>query len=263
MFPVLYSLGDFHLPTYGVLVAAALVAGLMVAARLARHQGLHPDRAWDLGILAILCGIVGAKLLFVVQNWQYYGAHPREIFSLGVLQSGGVFYGGVLAALGGTVWYMRRHGLPWLKTADAFAPGLALGHAVGRLGCFSAGCCYGRPTSLPWGVTFTHPLAAQVSGTPLGVPLHPTQLYEAALEVATFFVLLWIFRHRHADGQVMGSYLFIYGFARYFLEFLRGEPQGLTFFSGSLTLMQAISLLLVVAGGALWLRRPDPAASPA
>jgi phosphatidylglycerol---prolipoprotein diacylglyceryl transferase len=154
------------------------------------------------------------------------------------------------------VLYMWRHHMPVLKTFDAYAPGIAFGHIVGRVGCFAAGCCYGRPTSLPWGVTFTNPLANELSGTPLGVALHPTQLYEAAANAGIFLLLLWLFRHKRFDGQVLGAYFFLYGVARYLLEFFRDDPERGSVFGGAMTVTQLIALCLVVAGGLLWLRRP-------
>ncbi|MGH9670615.1 MAG: prolipoprotein diacylglyceryl transferase, partial [Terriglobales bacterium] len=214
-----------------------------------------PDRSWNLGILAILSGIVGAKILFILQDWSYYAANPRKIFSLATLQTGGIFYGGLVAAIGVSLWYMRRHRFPLLKTFDVFAPGVALGHAIGRLGCFAAGCCYGKPTDLPWGVTFTSELAHRLTGTTLGVPLHPTQIYESLVELTNFAVLMWLFRRRTFDGQVIGAYLFLYGFARYFMEFLRDDPGRGTVFGGAMSVSQFVSILLVVVGGSLWMRR--------
>ncbi len=262
MLPFLLDFGDWGVPTYGVMAALGLVLGLSLNVRLAKREGLDGDKCWDLGILAILSGIVGAKILLLVQKWEHYSAHPREIFSWDTLQSGGVFYGGLVAALAVSLWYMRRNRLPLLKTCDVFAPGVALGHAVGRLGCFAAGCCYGKPTDLPWGVTFTSELAHRLVETPLGVPLHPTQIYEFLVELANFGVLMLIFRRRSFDGQVIGAYLFLYGFARYFLEFLRGDPGRGLLFNGAMTGTQFISILMVMAGGALWLRR-ERARTPA
>jgi phosphatidylglycerol:prolipoprotein diacylglycerol transferase len=152
---------------------------------------------------------------------------------------------------------MRRNQMPWLRTADAFAPGLALGHAIGRLGCFAAGCCYGKHTEAWWGVTFTHPLAEKISGTPLGVPLHPTQLLESAVELANFVLLAWMVKHKKFEGQVIATYLFVYGVARYFLEFLRGDPDRGSLFGGAMSGTQLISIGLVMLGGALWLRRTE------
>ncbi|MGH9601922.1 MAG: prolipoprotein diacylglyceryl transferase, partial [Terriglobales bacterium] len=258
MLPFLLEFGEYGIPTYGVMAAIGLIVGLSVNVRLAKREGLDPDRCWDLGILAILSGILGAKILHVANNWERFAANPWSLFSLEMLQTGGVFYGGLVAAIVASLWYMRRHRLPLLKTLDVFAPGLALGHAVGRLGCFAAGCCYGKPTALPWGVTFTNELAHRWAETPLGKPLHPTQIYEFLVELANFGVLMWLFRRRSFDGQVIGAYLFLYGFARFFLEFLRGDPGRGSLFHGAMTGTQLISILMVIAGGVLWLRRERP-----
>jgi phosphatidylglycerol:prolipoprotein diacylglycerol transferase len=255
VFPQLFHIGSFAVPTYGVLVASGVLLGLIVAAKTAQRQGQDPERALDLGILAVLAAVIGAKLLLIINDWKWYAAHPREIFTLGTLQAGGVFYGGLIAAIAVSVWYIRRHHMPVLRTCDAFAPGLALGHAIGRLGCFSAGCCFGKPTSVPWGVTFTNPLAQLISGTPLGVRIHPTQLYESAVELANFLLLSWLVRHKKFEGQVIGAYLFLYGFARYFMEFLRDDPDRGSVFGGAMTGTQLISILMVIAGGILWMRR--------
>jgi len=255
VFPRLFQIGSFSLPTYGFLVALGVVVGLVTTVKLARSQGIDPDTAWNLGVLAVLSAILGAKLLLFVNNWDWYSAHPGEIFSLATLQAGGVFYGGLIAALAVSWWYIRRHRMPVLRTCDTFAPGLALGHAIGRIGCFAAGCCYGKPTSHWWGVTFRNPVAQAWVGTPLGIPLEPTQLFESAVELINFFILLWLIRHKKFEGQVIGAYLFLYGVARYFLEFLRGDPDRGSLFHGAMTNTQLISILLVIAGGILWLRR--------
>ena len=241
------------------MAAFGLIVGLWVIVYCAQRRGMDADRAWNLGIVAILSAIVGAKVLLIINDWQFYWSHPREIFSLGTLQAGGVFYGGLLAAIGMSYWYIRRHRMPVLATCDIFAPGIALGHAFGRIGCFAAGCCYGKPTNLPWGVTFTNPLAYFYSQTPLGIPLHPTQLYEMLVEFANFSVLMWLLRHKKFDGQVIGAYLFLYGVARYFLEFLRDDPGRGSVFGGMMSGTQLISILMVIGGGALWMVRARPA----
>ncbi len=258
MLPRLLEFGEYGLPTYGVLAAIGLILGLTINVRLAKREGLDPDTCWDLGILAILSGILGAKILYIANDWGRFAKNPWEIFSFETLQSGGVFYGGLFAAIAVSLWYMRRHRLPLLKTLDVFAPGVALGHAVGRLGCFAAGCCYGKSTALPWGVTFTSELVRRTLGTPLGTPLHPTQIYEVLVELVNFGILMWLFRRRSFDGQVIGAYLFLYGFARYFLEFLRGDEGRGVLFHGAMTGTQLISILMVIAGGVLWLRRERP-----
>jgi len=264
VFPRLFHIGNFSLPTYGFLVSLGVLLGLWISVRNSQKLGIDPDNAWNLGILVVLAGIIGAKVLLIVNDWSYYTSHPREIFSLGTLQAGGVFSGGLIAALAASVWYMRRHRMPLLGTCDAFAPGLALGHAIGRVGCFAAGCCYGKPTHAFWGVTFRNPLAQYWVGTPLGVALEPTQLFEAAVELANFFFLSWLFTRKKFDGQVIAAYLFLYGMARFFLEFLRDDPGRGEVFGGVMSGTQLIAIGLVVAGGLIyWLRSGSPKQIPA
>ncbi len=252
MYPKLFSIGNFVQHTYGVLVAVAFLAGLWVAMRLARREGLDSDRVFNLAVYVALAAFVGAKLLLVVTDWRYYSLNPGQLLSLQSLQAGGIFYGGFLAAVIFAAWYTRRARLPFLKVADALAPGVALGHAVGRLGCFASGCCWGKPTSLPWGVTFTDLYAHQTFGVPLGIPLHPTQLYEAAAEALIFVFLLWYWKKKSFDGQILGLYLILYGAARFALEFVRDDPDRGFLFGGRLSTSQFIALLLVVASAGLW-----------
>ena len=252
MYPRLFQIGSFYLPTYGLLVATGVLIGLWISVRNSEKQGINGDDAWNLGILVVLAGIVGAKLLFVVNEWSYYSAHPREIFSLGVLQAGGVFSGGLIGALVMAAWYMRRHHMPALRTCDAFAPGLAFGHVLGRFGCFAAGCCYGKPTNHFWGVIFTNPLANSVSETPLNIRLEPTQLIEAAAEFFNFLLLTWLLKRKKFDGQVFGSFMALYGIERFFIEFLRGDPGRGEVFGGMMSGTQLISILLVIGGGLIW-----------
>jgi len=264
VFPNLFHIGRFSLPTYGVLVAAGVLLGIYISAKMAQRQGLESEKAWDLGVIAVLAAVIGAKVLLIAFNWKWYAAHPSDIFSLTTLRAGGVFYGGFIAAVAASVWYIRHNHMPVLRTCDAFAPGVALGHAIGRLGCFAAGCCYGKPTHLPWGVTFTNPLAHAISGTPLGEHLHPTQIYESLIELINFFILYWLLGRKKFEGQVIGAYLFLYGFARFFIEFVRDDPERGTFLGGALSGVQVISILMVLAGGILWIwRGGEPATATA
>ena len=259
MFPQLFHLGNFALPTYGFLVALGVLTGLVVITKLSPSQGLNPDDTWNLGVLVVLAAIVGAKLLLIINDFSWYSSHPRDIFSLAMVQAGGVFYGGVIAALATAAYYMRKHHMPALRTADTFAPGLALGHSIGRVGCFAAGCCFGKPTNHWWGVVFTNPLAHSISGTPLNVPIQPTQLFESAIEFVNFLILFWLLRHKKFEGQVIGAYLFLYGVARFFIEFIRDDPDRGSMFNGALTGTQFVSILFVIAGGILWyMRRSIP-----
>lgn len=263
MFPQLLHIGHFFLPTYGFLVSMGVLLGLWISVRNAERLGINGDNAWNFGILVVLSGIVGAKILYVINEWGYYSAHPGEIFSVATLQSGGVFSGGLLAAFIAAAWFVRKHHMPALGTCDAFAPGLAIGHAIGRLGCFAAGCCYGVETHHWWGVVFRNPLAHEITGTPLGVPLEPTQLFEFAVQLANFVFLMWLLKHRKFDGQVFGAFLFIYGIARFFLEFIRGDPGRGSVFGGVMSGTQLIAIGLVIGGGLIWWLRPGSKSMPA
>jgi len=259
VYPQLVHLGRFFLPTYGVLVSLGVLLGLWISVRNSERLGIDGEKAWNLGILMVLCGIVGSKVLYVINE----GMSPREIFSVSTLQAGGVFSGGLLAAMVAAAWYVRKHHMPALGTCDAFAPGLALGHAIGRIGCFAAGCCYGKPTHHFWGITFTNPLANAITGTPLNIPLEPTQLFESAVELANFFLLMWLLKRRKFDGQVFGAFMFIYGTARFFLEYLRDDPGRGSVFGGAITGTQLIAIGLVIGGGLIWWLRPGSKVVPA
>jgi phosphatidylglycerol---prolipoprotein diacylglyceryl transferase len=258
VFPQLFHIGSFAVPTYGVLVAIGVLVGLWVSVRNSTRQGIKAENAWDFGIAVVLAGILGSKILYILVDWSSYAQHPSEIFSLATLQAGGVFSGGLIGAFIVAAWFLRKHHMPALATCDAFAPGLALGHAIGRLGCFAAGCCFGKETHHFWGVTFTSHVAAANAGTPLNIPLEPTQLFESAVELAIFFVLSWMFVRKKFDGQVFGAYLFLYGIARFLLEFLRDDPgRGGPYLGGALSGTQLISMGLVLGGGIIWYLRPS------
>lgn len=253
MLPRLFHIGNLSLPTYGLLVASGVLIGLWISVRNSEKQGINGDHAWNLGILVVLAGIVGAKVLLVVNEWgDRFRGNWREIFSLNTLQSGGVFSGGLIAALLMAAWYIRKNKMPALRTVDGFAPGLAFGHVLGRFGCFAAGCCYGKETQLFWGVKFTDPIAHLWSDTPLGIPLHPTQLIEAAAEFLNFLFLMWLLPRKKFDGQVWGTFMILYGIERYFIEFLRGDPGRGLVFGGIMTGTQLISICLVIGGGLIW-----------
>jgi phosphatidylglycerol:prolipoprotein diacylglycerol transferase len=190
-------------------------------------------------------------MMFLV-DFSYYKEHPGEIFSLSTAQAGGVFYGGLIAALGVAVWQMRKTRLPGWKTADVFAPAIALGHGIGRIGCFAAGCCWGVECHRPWAVTFTSLLAHERVGVPINVPLHPTQLYEAFAEFAIFGFLYWRIHKPHGDGAILGAYLMLYSTARFTVEFFRVHEQG-NVLGGAFDTSQFISAGLFLLGAAcLW-----------
>ncbi len=240
MYPRLLDLGAITIYTYGILLAAAYLLGLKLALVRAKARQLDEARILDLGIYIIVSALVGAKLLLLVLDFRTYLANPGELLAL--VRVAGVFYGGLILAVLVAIWYIRRVGLPLWTTCDVFAPGIALGHVVGRLGCLFAGCCYGKPTTMAWGITFTDPFAAANTGTPLNVPLHPTQLYEAGAEAIILFVLLATeSRGRRYPGRTFWLYMLLYAISRYVIEIYRGDPRGTI---GMFSTSQFISLLL-------------------
>lgn len=262
MHPILFEIAGFPVYTYGVLLAAAYLLGLQFALMRARTRGLDPNRVMDLGIWIIISALVGAKLLLVIVEWDTY-KNPSELLTL--MRSGGVFYGGLIAAVGVALWYLWRYRMPMWTVTDVFAPGIALGHVIGRMGCLFAGCCFGRPTDVPWAITFRDAYAAQNVGTPLNVPLHPTQLYEAAAELLILGILLATERKgRPYPGRTFWLYMLFYGISRFIIEIYRGDPRGMV---GSFSTSQFVSLILVPLAIVMLLLlgrragRPSPVAS--
>jgi phosphatidylglycerol:prolipoprotein diacylglycerol transferase len=221
-----------------------------MAGKLGRIQGMSRDAIMNLGVYCALAGIVGAKLFMIALD-PYYHKHPSEIFTLSTLQSAGIWYGGFILALVFAFFYMRKEGLPFFKTCDVFAPGLAIGHAIGRLGCFAAGCCYGKPTNLPWAVTYSNPDA---NGAPLGRPVHPTQLYEAGLEALICLFLYHRATKPHKEGTIIALYLILAGLARFLVEFVRAHDEANPL-GGPLTLEQWISVAVCIAGFTLLMKK--------
>ena len=258
MHPILFQSGSFAIYTYGVLAAAGFLLGLWYGYSQAPRAGIDPGKAWDLGVYGILVALLSSKIWLILSDWHFYAAHPREMFSISTLQSAGTFYGGVIGGIVWVIFYTRLQKLPLLPVLDLAAAPVALGHAIGRLGCFAAGCCYGKPTSLPWGVTFTNPLATRLSGTPLYTSLHPTQLYEAAAEFMNFALLVWFGAKKRLPGQIVGLYFMLYGLERGIMEFLRDDPGRTLLFQNRISLMQIVSLALVALGAYLWLHAARP-----
>jgi len=261
MHPILFEIGGFPVYTYGLLLAAAYLLGLQFALMRARSRGLDPNRVMDLGIWIIVSALVGAKLMLVVVERDKFGWSWTELVNL--FRSAGVFYGGLIAAVTVAFWYLWRHKMPIWTVTDVFAPGIALGHAIGRLGCLFAGCCFGKPTTMPWGITFTNQFAAQNVGTTLGIPLHPTQLYEAGAEFLILGFLLFMEKKgRPYPGRTFWSYMLLYGISRFIIEFYRGDSRGtIALLWMALSTSQFVSVFIVPVSLvmlALLARRPGP-----
>jgi len=287
MFPELFKIPytEFSINTYGFLLAVAFLAGLLLMARLAARDGLDRQKVIDLGLWVLAASLIGSKALMVISEWDVrYRDNPRLIFTLDFLRSGGVYYGGFIAAVIASVIVMRYYKLPWWRTADAFAPGVILGQAIGRLGCFSAGCCWGKPTTGWYGVHFSEkgheitdvptmvnyladPIKKSVwaerladqGGLLAPLKLHPTQLYEVGAALLILAVLLLIHRRRRFEGQVILAYAMLYSVARFIIEYWRDDPRGEII---GLSTSQFIAIILFVGALATFiyrLRKPSAA----
>jgi phosphatidylglycerol:prolipoprotein diacylglycerol transferase len=246
MYPELFRIGSFPINTYGVFLALAFLCAILITVKLASRDGLPREKIYDLCLWMLLSSLVGSKILMFFTEPEYR-EHPWQLLSLDFLRSGGVFYGGLIGAILSGYFLMRRYQLPWWKTADACAPGIAIGNFFGRQGCFAAGCCWGKPTTLPWGVKFTE-LGHEITGVPVGVPLHPTQLYESFAMLIVFFFLLWLHKHRRFNGQVILFYALLYSIIRFAIEFLRDDPRGDLFGLTTLTGLSTSQIISIIVG---------------
>jgi len=256
MYPELFRIGSFPINTYGVFLAIAFLCGILITAKLAARDGLPRERVYDLCLWMLLASLIGSKVLMLFTEPEYR-ENPLGLLSLDFLRSGGVFYGGLLGAILAGYFLMKRYQLPFWKTADACAPGIAIGNFFGRQGCFAAGCCWGKPTSLPWGVQFSE-LGHEITGVPIDQHLHPTQLYESFAMLLVFFFLLWLHKRKRFSGQVVLVYGLLYAVIRFAVEFLRDDPRGdilgLTTLTG-LSTSQMISLVIGIVALVLLISR--------
>jgi phosphatidylglycerol:prolipoprotein diacylglycerol transferase len=256
MYPRLLTTPFFTLHTFGALLAAAYAAAFWWLMRGGRREQLDADALASLGFWAIVGAIIGAKALMVLRDLPDYVDAPGQLLSLSLLASAGDFYGGFIGALiASAIFFWRHPRLPFWPTADLCAPAIALGQAIGRIGCFMAGDDYGRPAQLPWAVTFTDPDAAGIGGAPLGVPLHPVQLYESAVCLLLFAWLVQVTRRKRFDGEVILAYTLAYAVARFVLEFFRGDADRGFVFAGWLSTSQLIAAILGPIAVVLWFIR--------
>lgn len=250
MHPYLFTVAGIKIATYGVFVALAYAAGVYYLLRRVKEMRIPVETFWNLVTAIFIGAIAGGKILYVLVFWTGYGATFFErLANVAVdFRRGFIFYGGLVGGLSAGYWYTRRRGISFWKTADFAAPALALGHSIGRIGCFMAGCCFGRPASVPWAVTFKDPQCL-VSGEYLYFPLHPAQLYESMGSLVLFAFLHYLLKislaKRWKSGIVMLCYGAGYAAVRFLVEFYRGDERG-GFILG-LSQGQVISTLSVIA----------------
>jgi phosphatidylglycerol:prolipoprotein diacylglycerol transferase len=253
MHPTLFKIGDFIFGTYGLMLMLGFTAGLFLARHLGNRDGLQPDSLTDLSVAVLLGGILGSKLLMIIVDI-LHGAPLSGIWTVETLRAGGAVHGGVLLGTLTFFWRIRSLKLPLAASMDALTPAVALGQAIGRWGCFFAGCCYGTETHLPWAMTFTNAEAAIFSGTPLGVALHPVQIYNSLANVTVVGLLLLIGRRRTFKGQVAASYFLLEGAGRMLTETWRGDlDRGVWLDLSWLSTGRLTGLGFILAGAVLWI----------
>ena len=249
MLPVLFKFDGIALHTYGILLASGFLMAVLLAVREARRVGIDPNRIMDLSFYVLVAAIVGSLVFYVITNWGEFRDDPVSVVFF--WRGGLVFYGGLIFAFAAGLWYVRNNRLPFRRLADLTAPSIALGQALGRLGCFAAGCCFGAPASVPWAVTFRDP----ESLAPQGVPLHPAQLYESAAAFAIFFILRRMRLNPKYEGKIFWFYLFFYSTSRYIIEFYRNDPRGWVI-PDFLSSAQAVGWVTIPLALYMLLRRP-------
>jgi phosphatidylglycerol---prolipoprotein diacylglyceryl transferase len=237
MHPILFKFGNIAIYTYGLMMALAFFVGISLARKEAERVGQDPEQILDLSFYILIAAVIGSRLFYVFTDPKNFIADPVEIFR--IWNGGLVFYGGFILAVVVGMIYVKKTGMVLWQTADVMAPGLAVGQAIGRIGCFFAGCCYGKVCDMPWAIVFRNP----DSLAPQGIPLHPTQLY-SFLSDFSIFVVLWLFRKKtQFRGQLFWAYVLLYGITRFMIENYRGDFRGETYYQ-FFSVSQVIGLCL-------------------
>jgi len=240
MYPDLFSIGPLTLHTYGLFVAIGFASALLVAVKIAKDSGIRAPQVIDMGFIMILSAVIGSRIMYILFNLSFYVKQPLDIFK--VWEGGLVFSGGIIAAVAAISWHIRRHHLPFWATADLWAPAVALGQGIGRIGCLMAGCCYGKPTDLPWGIVFSHPRSL----APLHIALHPTQLYAALSGCIIFLILIILQSRKQFEGQVILWFLILHSTGRLLIERFRGDFRGIV--PGmDMSVTQLVTLIILAA----------------
>lgn len=254
MHPILFEIGPLTVRTYGLLLAVSFIAGILLALRRSRARGLNQNQMINMSLLIMLAGIVGARIMYVIPHWNEFSANPLDIIS--PFQSSGsigltglTMYGGFIAAVLVSILYLRVNRLSIWKACDAFAPSIALGIGVSRVGCFMNGCCFGLPTESALGVVF--PAFSAAGSFYPDVPLHPAQLYNAVLGFGLFGLLMWLDRKPRYDGFIFAVLLIAEPVTRFFVDLFRYYESSMTLGSlggMALSVNQGISLVLIGLG---------------
>lgn len=246
MQPILFELGPIIIHTVSLFHTGGILIGIWWLYRQARKHRVNPQKISDLSLVIVVWAIIGARLFSILFDGSLHWYLENPLKMLMLWNGGFTFYGGFLFGLGAGIWYVRKHKMDLWKISDMAAPGLALGIAFGRLGCFFSGDSYGKPAEVAWAVTFTDPM----SMAPTGIPLHPTQIYSSIVLLLVFGILLWWRKHQKFKGELFLAFVMLYALVRSFVEIFRNDPRGV-YLDGLISTSQIISLLVVIP--ALWL----------
>lgn len=238
MHPILFNIGNFPIHTYGVLIAAGFLLAVYTTKQEAIYFKINAKEYVDMCFWCLMIGMLGARILFVITRFEYFLKYPLEIFQ--VWEGGLVFYGGPILCIPYIYKFCKNRNISLLKMFDICAVGIPIAHSIGRLGCLSTGCCFGRPTGSSWGIVFNTDV---VDSHLHGIPLHPTQLYEFAALLVLYFFLKWKIRKKKYDGQITFLYIFLYAFIRTVVEYFRGDDIRGFVIPGYLSTSQFISIL--------------------
>jgi phosphatidylglycerol---prolipoprotein diacylglyceryl transferase len=250
MFPVLLELGPFKIHTYGFLIAVGFLVAIRVVKVMAVRQKVPFEPLMDMAFWGLILGFTGGRVLFIITRWEYFSANPLEMFA--IWKGGLVFYGAAITVIPFAAWYMKHRQMPVWKSLDILNVGLVIGHMFGRFGCLSAGCCYGKPTGQGWGVRFHTDM---VDASLRGIPLHPTQLYEAGSLFLLALGMMWIHKIKKFDGQVLLTYLMVYPIIRSVIEVYRGDKIRGFLIQDVLSTSQFISIIVFIVATVLLLKR--------
>ena len=250
MHPDLFSIGPVTLHSYGLFVALGFIAGILIAIKMGKSVGITSNDVMDMGFIIILSGLIGSRLIYIIINFSYYVENPLD--SIKLWQGGLVFSGGLVTAIIMLLLYVKRHKHNIWSICDIWAPAAAIGQAIGRVGCFFSGCCYGKPTDHSWGIIFTDPKSIAT----LNIPIHPTQLYSALSSLLIFIILIVLHSKKKFEGQVFLWFLIFHSTARLFLERFRGDSRGVIL-TDDLTMTQFIALVILIGSvTALFILKP-------
>jgi len=265
MHPILFKIGGLTFYTYGLLMAVAFIAAYFYLLRLAKLSGQDEEFYSNLFFWLMIFGILGAKVLYLMVDFRNLGSNVKDV--IGCIRGGLVWYGGVIANLIFVYYYARKHNQSYARLADTIAGPAMVGLGIGRFGCLMAGCCYGKPSSLPWAITYPFLEDKRLQNPLAGIPVHPSPLYESLADFAIALIAYLVLRRAKRKGLAISLVIMLYAAVRFCLEFLRGDIIRGFVISDKISTSQFISILIFVPALVVFIRQlrkpPEPELEPA